>query len=313
MLTLALPAVDLALADQGAGRPVVLVHGFPMDHSIWARQVQSLAPHYRVITPDLRGSGRSSVTPGKVTVQQWADDLAAMLDALKIGEPIVLGGLSMGGYVALRFFEAHRSRLAGLILCDTKAAADTPQAAAGRLETAQRLEREGGRFLADAMPPRLLAAATLQRQPEVVDRLRQVILAGEPAGYAATLRGPGRAAGLHAAAAADRLPHAADRGAARCDFHRGRNDRHGPRDSRFADRRDRRGRTRHADGSTGGGHGGDGGVSIWSAVIYYRFCFSRYAATFLRSWANCGPPKRYNARRIRAALHIMARRSSIGS
>jgi pimeloyl-ACP methyl ester carboxylesterase len=189
MLTLALPAVDLALADQGAGRPVVLVHGFPMDHSIWARQVQSLAPHYRVITPDLRGSGRSSVAPGKATVQQWADDLAAMLDALKIGEPIVLGGLSMGGYVALRFFEAHRSRLAGLILCDTKAAADTPQAAAGRLETAQRLEREGGRFLADAMPPRLLAAATLQRRPEVADRLRQVILAGEPAGYAATLRG----------------------------------------------------------------------------------------------------------------------------
>ena len=60
-----------------------------------------------------------------------------MLDALKIGEPIVLGGLSMGGYVAFRFFEAHRARLAGLILCDTKAAADTPQAAAGRLETAR--------------------------------------------------------------------------------------------------------------------------------------------------------------------------------
>lgn len=189
MLTLTLPGVELALADHGAGRPVVLIHGFPMDHSIWDGQIQSLAPQWRVIAPDLRGSGRSSVTPGKVTVEQWADDLAAMLDALKISEPIVLGGLSMGGYVALRFFQAHRSRLAGLILCDTKATADTPQAAAGRLETAQRLEREGTRFLADAMLPRLLAPATLEGKPELVERLRQVVLAGDGAGYAATLRG----------------------------------------------------------------------------------------------------------------------------
>ncbi len=184
-----LPGVDLSLADHGAGRPVVLIHGFPMDHSIWSQQVQSLAPHYRVITPDLRGSGCSSVTPGKVTVEQWADDLAAMLDALKIGEPIVLGGLSMGGYVAFRFFQAHRSRLAGLILCDTKAAADTPQAAAGRLESAQRIEGEGTQFLADTMLPRLLAPATLEGEPEVVERLRQIILAGDKIGYAATLRG----------------------------------------------------------------------------------------------------------------------------
>jgi pimeloyl-ACP methyl ester carboxylesterase len=189
MPTIKIPGVDLAFAEQGAGRPVVLLHGFPMDHSIWARQVESLAPRCRVITPDLRGSGRSSITPGKVTIEQWADDVAALLDALGITEPIVLGGLSMGGYVAFRFFEAHRSRLAGLILCDTKAAADTPQAAAGRLETAQRVEREGCRFLADSMLPRLLAPATLDGKPEVVDGLRQIILAGDPAGYAATLRG----------------------------------------------------------------------------------------------------------------------------
>jgi len=189
MPTLKLPGVELALADHGAGRPVVLIHGFPMDHSIWDQQVRSLAPHYRVITPDLRGFGRSSVTPGKVTVEQWADDLAAMLDALKISEPIVLGGLSMGGYVAFRFFAAHRSRLAGLILCDTKAAADSPQAAAGRLETAQRTEREGAQFLAETMLPRLLAPATQAQKPEVVDRLRQIILAGDRFGYAATSRG----------------------------------------------------------------------------------------------------------------------------
>jgi len=189
MPTIKLPGVDLAFADHGAGRPVVLIHGFPMDQSIWAHQVQSLAVNYRVITPDLRGSGRSSVTPGKVTVEQWADDLAAMLDALQISEPVVLGGLSMGGYVAFRFFEAHRARLAGLILCDTKAVGDTPQAVAGRMEMAQRLERDGAQFLADTMPARLLAPATLARQAEVVDRLRQIILAGDRIGYAATSRG----------------------------------------------------------------------------------------------------------------------------
>jgi pimeloyl-ACP methyl ester carboxylesterase len=160
-----------------------------MDRSIWAGQAESLARHYRLITPDLRGFGRSSVTQGKVTVAQWADDLAGMLDALQIAEPIVLGGLSMGGYVAFRFFEAHRSRLAGLILCDTKAVADTPQAAAGRRETAERLEREGTSFLADTMLPRLLAPATLDGRPEVVDGLRRIILAGNPVGYAATSRG----------------------------------------------------------------------------------------------------------------------------
>jgi len=189
MLTLILPGVELALADHGTGRPVVLIHGFPMNRSIWSQQLQSLAPHYRVITPDLRGFGLSSVTPGKVTVEQWADDLAAMLDALQITEPIVLGGLSMGGYVAFRFFEVYRSRLAGLILCDTKAVADTPQAAAGRLEMAQRLQVEGVQFLADTMLPRLLAPTTLEDKPEVVEHLRQMILAGDPAGYAATSRG----------------------------------------------------------------------------------------------------------------------------
>jgi pimeloyl-ACP methyl ester carboxylesterase len=112
-----------------------------------------------------------------------------MLDALQITEPIVLGGLSMGGYVAFRFFQAYRSRLAGLILCDTKAVADTPQAAAGRLETARRLELEGCLFLAETMLPRLLAPATLDGKREVVDRLRQIILAGDPVGYAATSRG----------------------------------------------------------------------------------------------------------------------------
>jgi len=183
-----LSAVELPVFQRGQGRPVVLLHGFPMDHSIWDHQVQSLAPRYRMITPDLGYVSRNPAA-GKVTIQQWADGLADMLDALKIDEPVVLGGLSMGGYVAFQFFRAHRARLAGLILCDTRAAADAPQAAAGRLEMAARLEREGTSFLPETMLPRLLAAATLDRKSEVVEHLRRVILAGDAGGYVATLRG----------------------------------------------------------------------------------------------------------------------------
>ena len=175
--------------ERGKGRPVVLLHGFPMDHEIWGRQVESLAPRYRMITPDMRGMGCGATNPGKITVEKWADGLAAMLDTLKIDEPIVLGGLSMGGYIAFQFFHAHRARLAGLILCDTRAAADTPQVAAGRLETAARLERDGTWFLPESMLPRLLAPATLDGNIDVVERLRRTMLAGDPFSYAATLRG----------------------------------------------------------------------------------------------------------------------------
>ena len=128
--SLSTPSVRLC-----AGRPVVLLHGFPMDHTIWGHQAGALARRWSVIAPDLCGAG-CSPAPDTVTVGKWADALAAMLEFLMIDEPIVLGGLSMGGYVAFQFFQSYRERLAGLILCDTRAAADTPQAAAGRLETA---------------------------------------------------------------------------------------------------------------------------------------------------------------------------------
>jgi pimeloyl-ACP methyl ester carboxylesterase len=181
--------LDLPIWEFGQGRPVVLLHGFPMDHNIWDHQIQCLAPRYRVIAPDLRCFREGEAAANKITIQEWADGLATALDALKINEPIVLGGLSMGGYIAFQFFQTHRARLAGLILCDTRAATDTPQAATGRFETAARLEREGTGFLPEAMLPRLLAPATLDGKIEVVECLRRTILAGNAANYAAILRG----------------------------------------------------------------------------------------------------------------------------
>ena len=155
--TVRVNGVDLALRDEGAGEPVVLVHGFPLDHSIWEGQIATLARRGRLVAPDLRGFGRSGVTPGTVTISQHADDVAAMLDALAIAEPVVLVGLSMGGYVAFEFFRKHRRRIRGLGLCDTRAAADSPEAAASRCLLADRVEQEGSRVLVEAMLPKMFA------------------------------------------------------------------------------------------------------------------------------------------------------------
>jgi pimeloyl-ACP methyl ester carboxylesterase len=156
---------------------------------MWDGQIPALRQTCRVIAPDLRGFGKSGATPGKVTVEQHAADLAAMLDALAVAEPVVLVGLSMGGYIVLQFYRNWPQRVKAIVVCDSRAAADSPGVVTGRLETADRVERDGPQCLADSMTPRLLAPQTYQAHPEVVDRLRRMILAGNAAGQAASSRG----------------------------------------------------------------------------------------------------------------------------
>ncbi len=147
---------------------------------------------FRAIAPDLRGFGRSGLggTGGWpvlscVSIEQYADDLAALLDALAIDQPVVLAGVSMGGYVALEFWRRHRSRLRAIVLCDTRATADSPEAAALREQTAARLVDEGTAFLEAAMLPRLLGPAAAGEQPRLLDRVRRTIAANNPRGLAA--------------------------------------------------------------------------------------------------------------------------------
>ena len=90
----------LAYDDHGPGPVVVLLHGFPLDRSMWSAQVSDVGSIYRLITPDLRGFGQSAAPDGIYTMDDMADDVAELLGTLGIREPIVLGGLSMGGYVA---------------------------------------------------------------------------------------------------------------------------------------------------------------------------------------------------------------------
>jgi pimeloyl-ACP methyl ester carboxylesterase len=121
-------------------------------------------------------------------MKQFADDLFAILPAIGDNRPVILCGLSMGGYIAWQFVEHHRSKLAALILCDTKAAPDTPEAKQARLEAADRLEREGTRFLAETMLPKLFGQQ-LSSPSEYVQETSAVILRTDPRACAAAQRG----------------------------------------------------------------------------------------------------------------------------
>src|SRR5262245_49111398 len=101
-------SIQLNVVERGKGQPFLLAHGYPLDHSMWQGQIDGLSDKFRVIAPDLRGFGSSDTTSGTVTMEQMADDLAVLLTALAVNEPIVFCGLSMGGYVGWQFALRHR-------------------------------------------------------------------------------------------------------------------------------------------------------------------------------------------------------------
>jgi 3-oxoadipate enol-lactonase len=193
--------------ERGSGPTLLLVHGFPLDNTMWAQQIDVLAASCRVIAPDLRGFGRTGgKVDDKVTMEQFADDLASLLDALGVGEPVVFCGLSMGGYIAFQFWRRHTERLRGLILCDTRAVSDTPEAADGRIVMADRVLRNGPGPLVEAMLPRLFSEGTRRGRPELIDRVRQTMMATDRRAIAAALRGMAERPDMTAALGQIRCP-----------------------------------------------------------------------------------------------------------
>jgi pimeloyl-ACP methyl ester carboxylesterase len=189
MKTLRVRDLEMAIVEEGSGLPLVLVHGFPLDHSMWKYQVAALAQHCRVIAPDLRGFGATTATPGTATMELMADDLAALLDELGVQEPILFCGLSMGGYIGWQFARKYESRLKALVACDTRAIADSAEQAASRHALAERVLGEGPAPVAEAMLPKLFAGDTQERRPDLVRETKKVILGNQPQGIAAALRG----------------------------------------------------------------------------------------------------------------------------
>ena len=164
---------NLYYHESGKGIPLVLLHGFPLDHRVWQAQVHDLAAVSRVITPDLRGFGKS-INNSTFTLQGLAEDLYVLLSQIH-ALPCVLGGLSMGGYVALAYQRQYASTLRGLILIDTRAASDDPETRAGRDIMIELARAGGSSAVAEKMMPRMLAPATAQSNPAVASELRAIM------------------------------------------------------------------------------------------------------------------------------------------
>lgn len=190
MKTLQLPDCTMAYDDAGTGTPVVvLLHGYPFNRSLWREQVADLAKNWRVLTPDLRGLGASrDAATTTATMAQMAQDVIALLDALKV-QQAVIGGLSMGGYVTLELARQFPERVAGLILADTKASADNDTVRAGRYTQADLVINKGMAAMVDDFLPKALSEKALTELPEAVAQVREMILTTEPNGAAAAQRG----------------------------------------------------------------------------------------------------------------------------
>ena len=188
MTSIRINDINLAYTDVGAGPPIVLIHGYPFNRSLWTEQTEALNSKYRVVAPDLRGFGESDSSEGTATMARMAEDVAALMDALAI-EQAVIGGLSMGGYVALAFARMFPARVKALVLADTRAQADSEEGKQTRHQQAEKALSEGMAGIADAMLPKLLTPDTVSKRPELVKRVRDMMLKTKPDGAAAALLG----------------------------------------------------------------------------------------------------------------------------
>lgn len=175
---------DLAVRDSGpgVGTPLLLLHAFPLHAGMWRAQLDGALGETRVLAPDLPGFGASPAPLGAPALDTWADRVAEVLDGAGL-ERVVLGGLSMGGYLAMAFARRHGDRLAGLLLADTKASADAPGAVVNRerIAAAVLARRSVALLLEEKTEASLLGP---ESTPELVTEVRELIAAADPAGVA---------------------------------------------------------------------------------------------------------------------------------
>lgn len=164
--------VTLSLDDQGEGRAVLFIHGYPLDRSIWRDQVKNISG-WRRIAPDLRGLGDSDAPDLGYSMATYAADLSALLEVLG-ARPVVLCGLSMGGYIAFELLRSHRERVIGLVLISTRAEADSAEGRKARDQATSVARERGAGAIAESMLPRMLAPAS-QQDEALVDRVRSMI------------------------------------------------------------------------------------------------------------------------------------------
>lgn len=172
--------------DIGRGIPMVFLHGFPHDRALWSTQRGALADQVRCIIPDGRGFGLSS-THGPHSVEQYADDVIALLDHLGIPHAVICG-LSMGGYVAMAVWRRHPSRVQALVFCDTRGAPDSAEGKARRDEQIALVRKQGVGAIREALLTGMVGSTTRSRRPDVVAALRTMMSRQPAAGVVGALQ-----------------------------------------------------------------------------------------------------------------------------
>ncbi len=175
MPSIRLKEFNMQYEDQGIGLPLLLIHGFPLNRTMWQPQLDSLAEIARVLAPDLRGFGFSDPLEGPYSMDQLARDCRDLLDNLGVWNPVALGGLSMGGYVAFAFYRQFPEQVRALILAATRAGTDTPEGKANR-ERQANLAREQGvpAVVAEALP-KMLSPRTYETKIDLVEAVRDLM------------------------------------------------------------------------------------------------------------------------------------------
>ena len=158
--------------DIGEGTPVVFLHAFPLNRTMWAPQTSALAADWRCVAIDFRGFGESDAA-GPHSIDRYADDVAELLDAIEVQRAIVVG-LSMGGYVAFSLWRRHARRVRALVLADTRAGADSPETRERRHELMALARSAGVGAVADRQLVGLLGKTTRERRPDIENAMRAI-------------------------------------------------------------------------------------------------------------------------------------------
>jgi pimeloyl-ACP methyl ester carboxylesterase len=189
MPSVAIGDITIGYDDTGQGDALVLVHGHPFDRTMWGPQAEhAVAAGWRVVVPDLRGYGETTVVPGATTLETFARDITGLADHLGI-DGFVLGGLSMGGQIAMEIVRLFPDRVRGLLLADTSPGAETEAGKAERNRVADVLLAEGVAGYADELLPRMVSALTLSDRPAVAKHVLTMMQGAHAPGAAAALRG----------------------------------------------------------------------------------------------------------------------------